>query len=137
MRGPGARSKQAVAARREAREEEFQRWWMMRQVDVRQELKKLVGEQAEFRSIQKPALQAIMQQKSPVVCIMGTGAGKSILFMLPAIMQDTGTSIVVVPFVALMEDLVTRAVAMGVDCIRFRSSLHGLVITRNMCVLHG
>jgi superfamily II DNA helicase RecQ len=44
--------------------------------------------------------------------------------MLPAVMQDTGTSIVVVPFVALMDDLVTRATDMGVDCIRYRSSMN-------------
>ncbi|KAI3570610.1 hypothetical protein IWW34DRAFT_640948 [Fusarium oxysporum f. sp. albedinis] len=56
--------------------------------------------------------------------LLPTGAGKSILFMLPAVMRDTGTSIVVVPFVALMDDSVTRARAMGIDCIRFRSLMN-------------
>ncbi|KAH7233813.1 uncharacterized protein BKA55DRAFT_544304 [Fusarium redolens] len=59
-----------------------------------------------------------------VINVLLTGAGKSILFMLPAVMRDIGTSIVVVPFVAFMNDFVTRARAMGIDCIRFRSSMN-------------
>lgn len=88
---------------------------------------KLLGPGATWRSEeQAESMRAIMALKDDqsLISVLPTGAGKSILFMLPAIMQNTGTSIVVVPFVALMEDLVTRAVAMGVDCIRFRSSLH-------------
>jgi hypothetical protein len=44
--------------------------------------------------------------------------------MLPAVMREAGMSIVVVPFVALMDDLVTRVTAMGVDYIWFRSLLY-------------
>jgi superfamily II DNA helicase RecQ len=56
--------------------------------------------------------------------VLPTGAGKSILFILPAVIQDTGTSIVVVPFIALMDDLVARATDIGVNCIRYRSSIN-------------
>lgn len=42
--------------------------------------------------------------------------------MLPAVMQSTGTSIVVVPFVALADDLIDRAQLAGLDYIQFRSS---------------
>ena len=40
--------------------------------------------------------------------------------MLPAVMQDIGISIVVMPFIALMDNLVTRATDMGVNYIRYR-----------------
>ena len=40
-----------------------------------------------------------MQYKSLVVAIIGTGAGKSVLFMLPALVLS-GVTIVVVPLVA-------------------------------------
>jgi superfamily II DNA helicase RecQ len=73
---------------------------MMQLVDVDSKLKRLLGEQAAFRSVQKPAIQAIMQHKSLVVAIIGTGAGKSVLFMLPASVLS-GVTIVVVPLVAL------------------------------------
>jgi superfamily II DNA helicase RecQ len=41
-----------------------------------------------------------MQHKSPVVAIIGIGAGKSVLFILPASVFS-GVTIVVVPLVAL------------------------------------
>jgi superfamily II DNA helicase RecQ len=46
-----------------------------------------------------------------LIIVLPTGGGKSILFMLPAFMDDASTSfgptsIVIVPFVALAEDLI-------------------------------
>ncbi|KAF4421770.1 recQ family helicase [Fusarium austroafricanum] len=90
-------------------------------------LQRLLGPNATWRSDkQAESMRSIMALKADqaAINVLPTGAGKSILFMLPAVMQDTGTSIVVVPFVALMDDLVTRAIAMGVDCIRYRSSMN-------------
>jgi hypothetical protein len=74
----------AAEDQREAVEEELRRWRRMRVVDVQEQLETLVGEGAQFRGIQKGAIQAIMRQKSPIIAVMGTGAGKSLLFMLPA-----------------------------------------------------
>jgi superfamily II DNA helicase RecQ len=107
------RGTQAAVARKEAIEEEYRRWKMMRLVDVNSELKRLLGEQATFRSVQSPAIQAIMQHKSPVVVIMGTGAGKSVLFMLPASVSS-GLTIVVVPLVALRMDMKERCERLGI-----------------------
>ncbi|KAL3599869.1 hypothetical protein FPOAC2_04097 [Fusarium poae] len=89
-------------------------------------LRKLLGPKATWRSDkQAESMRSIMALKADqtAISVLPTGAGKSILFMLPAVMENTGTSIVVVPFVALMDDLVTRATDMGVDCIRYRSSM--------------
>jgi superfamily II DNA helicase RecQ len=80
---------------------------MMRLADVDSKLKKLLGEQAAFCSVQKPAVQAIMQHKSPVVAIIGIGAGKSVLFILPASVSSRVT-IVVVLLVALRFDIKER-----------------------------
>jgi superfamily II DNA helicase RecQ len=95
--------------------------------DMADGLRTLLGPEATWRSDkQAESMRSIMSLKTnqTAINVLLTGAGKSILSMLSAVMQETGTSIVVVPFVALMEDLVTRATAMGVDCIRFRSSLN-------------
>ncbi|USP79366.1 hypothetical protein yc1106_06640 [Curvularia clavata] len=107
------RSPLAVKARREALEEEYRRWKMMRLVDVDSELQRLLGCNAQFRSVQRPAMQAIMRYESPVVAIMGTGAGKSVLFMLPASVS-TGVTVVVVPLVALRFDMKTRCDELGI-----------------------
>ncbi|KAL6149848.1 hypothetical protein ACJQWK_02984 [Exserohilum turcicum] len=107
------RSPLAVKARREALEEEYRRWKMMRLVDVDGELQRLLGCKAQFRSVQRPAMQAIMRYESPVVVIMGTGASKSVLFMLPASVS-TGVTVVVVPLVALRFDMKARCDELGI-----------------------
>ncbi|KAL9563895.1 hypothetical protein ACKAV7_011930 [Fusarium commune] len=95
--------------------------------DMADGLRRLLGPKATWRSDkQAESMRSIMALKADqtAINVLPTGAGKSILFMLPAVMQDTGISIVVVPFVALMDDLVARATDMGVDCIRYRSSMN-------------
>ncbi|KAH6977718.1 hypothetical protein EDB80DRAFT_593507 [Ilyonectria destructans] len=66
----------------------------------------------------------LLKTDQTAINVLPTGAGKSILFMLPAVMRETETSIEMVPVVALMEDSATRATAMRVDCIRFKASLN-------------
>src|SRR5579859_2900400 len=56
-----------------------------------------------------------------LIVILSIGGGKSVLFMVLALMPVMGTSIVVVPFVALMDDLVARVQCSGIDCIRWTS----------------
>lgn len=75
-----AQLQDAAEVRREAIEEEFRRWRKMRTVDIQCQLKDLVRKGARFRSVQRPAIEAIMHQKSPIVVVMGTGAGKSMVF---------------------------------------------------------
>lgn len=57
-----------------------------------------------------------MQHKSPIVAIIGTGARKSILFMLPASVSS-GVSIVIVPLVLLREDMKARCDRLGIACV--------------------
>ncbi|KAF1818784.1 P-loop containing nucleoside triphosphate hydrolase protein [Dissoconium aciculare CBS 342.82] len=47
---------------------------------------------------------------------MPTGAGKSVLFMLPAWAEPGGTSVVVVPLKGLREDMLRRCEALGITC---------------------
>ena len=106
--------------RQEAVEEELRRWRRMKTVNLDRLLVQLVGEGASFRGIQRQAIQAIVQQKSPVVTIIGTGAGKSLLFMLPAACSD-GLTIVVVPLISLREDLKRRCSEAGISYVEWDS----------------
>ncbi|KAF3761218.1 hypothetical protein M406DRAFT_75957 [Cryphonectria parasitica EP155] len=86
-------------------------------------LRMLLGPEAAWKfSEQAESMQTIMQlgPDGTAICMLLTGAGKSLLFIVPAVLANSGTSIVVVLFVALMEDLVAQAVAMSVDCIRYQ-----------------
>ncbi|VTT58917.1 unnamed protein product, partial [Fusarium fujikuroi] len=94
--------------------------------DMAQGLRTLLGPKATWRSEkQAESMRATMSRKTDqtAINVLPTGAGKSILFMVPVVMQLTGTSIAVVPYVALMAGLLTRATAMGVDCIQYRTSM--------------
>jgi len=114
------RGTRAAADRKEAVDEEYQRWKRMLLVNIDEQLKELVGGEAQFRSVQRPAMHAIMRQKSPVVAIMGTGAGKSVLFMLPA-SCSTGVTVVIVPLVSLRQDMKTRCDRAGIECVEWDS----------------
>jgi superfamily II DNA helicase RecQ len=56
----------------------------LRDVDIKEELKHMLGKQAKFQGLQELALKAIIRGESPILVIIGTGAGKSLLFQLPA-----------------------------------------------------
>lgn len=67
-------------------------------------------------------MHAIMRLDGPqhLICVLPTGAGKSVLFMAPAVMRGGGTTVVVVPFTSLIDDLVDRAQNKDVDVLRFK-----------------
>jgi superfamily II DNA helicase RecQ len=88
----------------------------LRATNIHDALKQVMGEQAEFRGVQEVAMRAIMAGESPVVAVMGTGGGKSLLFMLPAFCSGGGGSVVVVPLIALRQDMQRRCQAMGIEC---------------------
>lgn len=73
----------------------------MRTANIYYRLAALLGPDREFRGKQEVAVKAIMSGQSPIVAIMGTGVGKSVLFILPAIIAPSRVTIVVMPLVSL------------------------------------
>ncbi|KAL0630387.1 hypothetical protein Q9L58_010766, partial [Maublancomyces gigas] len=74
-------------------------------------LKRLFGPDSSCKSAdQKQALLAVLgaEAKTPLVIVQPTGAGKSLLFMLPAVLRGAGKTIVVVPYLALIQDIYRR-----------------------------
>ena len=100
----------------EAKEGRMQRWKRLRSIKIEDELQRVMGVDSRFRGVQKPAIEAIMAGKSPVVVVMATGGGKSLLFMLPAWCSQGGTSIIVVPLIALRQNMKQRCEGMGITC---------------------
>lgn len=90
-------------------------------------LRMLMGPASTWRAgKQRECMEKILalHGEQSAICVLPTGAGKSLLFMVPAIMRGGGTNVVVVPFAALMTDMVDRARRMGVDVIEFRPSVN-------------
>lgn len=100
----------------EAEEERLDRWIRLNKMNGEERLKQLVGKEAVFRSVQEPALDAIKAGHSPVVAVMPTGAGKSVLFTLPAWAEPGGTTMVVVPLKSLRKDMKRWCDEAGVRC---------------------
>ena len=99
--------------------------------DIDAGLQKLFGHGAQWRSEeQRAGMARIMAlpdngiRSGLLILVLPTGGGKSIFFLLPSLVEEPGpggsVSIVVVPFVALADDLVARAQDFGVDCLRWQ-----------------
>src|SRR3954465_5533912 len=72
-----------------------------RMPDVQETLRETFGLD-EFRPGQREVIEEVLAGKD-VLCVMPTGAGKSLCYQLPAVAQG-GLTIVVSPLISLMED---------------------------------
>lgn len=86
---------------------------------------------SSFRANQEAACRAAIAGKD-VLLVMPTGAGKSLCYQLPAIARG-GTTLVVSPLIALMDDQATRLTAQGFSVARIHSGLDRAV-SRQACV---
>jgi superfamily II DNA helicase RecQ len=85
--------------------------------------KALCRSEVSFRSDeQEEALKTIVfdEQKTPLIVVLPTGGGKSLLFTAPACLNDPGVTIVVVPYRALLDNLLATAKRAKIDCIEYR-----------------
>lgn len=93
-----------------------------RAIAVQRALQQVLEKQdIRFRSIeQKQALYAVLDKQTPLVVVLLIEEGKSLLFTLPACIEENRVTVVVVPYRALIDDLVSRVGSYGVDCIEWK-----------------
>ncbi len=77
---------------------------------------------ADFRKGQWEPIKAVLEGRDALV-VMPTGAGKSIVYQLPALLLP-GLTIVVSPLIALMKDQQDKLHAHGVDALVMHSHLN-------------
>src|SRR5882757_6949775 len=73
--------------------------------DLREQLQTHFGLD-DFRPSQRGVIEDVLAGRD-VLCVMPTGAGKSLCYQLPAVVQG-GLTIVVSPLISLMEDQVSQ-----------------------------
>lgn len=106
----------------QAADHQVQRREQLQATHMEQALQQMTGQgEMQFRGVQQPAMQAIQDGASPVVAVMPTGGGKSMLFMLPAFVAPGGCTIVVVPLISLRADLMQRCQQLGIQCVSWES----------------
>lgn len=76
---------------------------------------------SEFKGAQEKVIENIINGRD-VLCVMPTGAGKSVCYQLPALMLD-GVTIVISPLISLMIDQVKALVNMGIKAAYINSTL--------------
>ena len=69
---------------------------------------------------QREALVTIMSWTEQIVAVLPTGAGKSLLFMLPCTLPNAGVTVLVVPLVSLYGDMLRRVRAMKIDHLEWQ-----------------
>ena len=88
-------------------------------------LRALLGPDARFRPGQREALEATLDGKDTLV-MLPTGAGKSLLYVLPAAMRaardEPGLTVVVSPLLSLLRDQLRRCDELGVDADAWHSA---------------
>lgn len=88
--------------------------------EIRSKLKEVFGYD-QFRGNQERIILNILEGKNTFV-IMPTGAGKSMCYQMPAIVQE-GTAIVISPLIALMKNQVDQLNAFGINARFLNSTL--------------
>ncbi len=88
--------------------------------DLRETLASAFGF-ADFRANQEAVCQAALEGRD-VLLVMPTGAGKSLCYQLPGIVRR-GTTLVISPLIALMEDQSSKLAALGFRAERIHSGM--------------
>ena len=97
------------------------------ELSLKEALKEYFGYN-QFRGTQERVIQNILDKKNTFV-IMPTGAGKSLCYQLPALVQP-GTAIVISPLIALMKNQVDQMNAFNINAQFLNSTLNKTEINR-------
>ncbi|MDR3718932.1 MAG: DNA topoisomerase 3 [Bryobacteraceae bacterium] len=84
-----------------------------------------------FRANQETVCQAVIDGRDALL-VMPTGAGKSLCYQLPGIARG-GTTLVVSPLIALMDDQAAKLSALGFSVARIHSGLNRMQ-SRQACI---
>jgi len=103
------------------------------EVDLRQQLQDVFGLD-EFRPAQREVIEQVLSGRD-VLCVMPTGAGKSLCYQLPATIGG-GLSIVVSPLISLMEDQCAQLRDEGIPAAMLNSSLSPAQQRQALAELH-
>jgi superfamily II DNA helicase RecQ len=81
-------------------------------------LRKLYGQGGKFKTKhQEDAVMSVTTGMNQLFVILPTGEGKSLTFILPAMIPEARTIIVIIPLIILVEDMLKRCKTAEIDAI--------------------
>jgi hypothetical protein len=85
-------------------------------------LQQVLGQQdVGFRSVeQEKAMHAVLDGQNPLVVVFPTAGDNSLLFTVPAVVEQSEVTVVVVPYRALIDNLMGRITKSGIECIEWK-----------------
>ena len=104
------------------------------EVDLREHLQNLFGLD-EFRPRQREVIEDVLAGRD-VLCVMPTGAGKSLCYQLPAAVLG-GLTVVVSPLISLMNDQVQQLTDEGIPALLLNSSQNPAEQRETLAKLHA
>ncbi|KAJ7763810.1 hypothetical protein B0H16DRAFT_1455064 [Mycena metata] len=103
-------------------------WWLKefavptspsQQEDLLASLQRVYGAQADWRDPQQyHALKAVLALRNDIIVAMKTGSGKTLVAILPS-MVEQGYTVIIVPLLALLEDWIRRLDSLNIRYERF------------------
>lgn len=90
---------------------------------ARQGIQRIIGPDAKEQSPEQLQLLVdMLDGKGDMLVVIGTGGGKSMAWLVPAVMDPDGASIVVVPFTALLQQHLSNARRHGIICEKWTTA---------------
>ncbi|CAD5229303.1 unnamed protein product [Bursaphelenchus okinawaensis] len=74
-----------------------------------------------FRPLQRAAINLALSKEDSLI-IMSTGAGKSLCYQLPAMVHNSGITLVVSPLISLMNDQLMHLQMLGINAMSFNAN---------------
>jgi superfamily II DNA helicase RecQ len=88
------------------------RHWTMEETRV---VLRTIHPQGAYKSLkQEQAVRAVVQGLSPVIVILGTGAGKSLVYQLQQKLPGAGVTVLLLPLVSVKQDTIGKCLRKGV-----------------------
>lgn len=89
---------------------------------LQESLRKVLGPSAIAKSHQMIALQAIANCIAEMLIVLPTGGGKTLLYVLPSLFPSAQVTAVIVPLIALKQDLLRRCSEWQIEALCYSQS---------------
>ena len=91
---------------------------------------------ARFKSEeQRRGVEAVLNRQKDVLVILPTGGGKTLVYLLPTLLEKGRTTVVVIPMIAVMQDLIDRCNKSNISVAEWSSASTTMSTTASLLLV--